>query len=119
MEAAPAAALVMPEPEFLLEFLVVALDPPAQFRRIDQALEGDVLRQGREPVLGWLASPRRPLDQQPFLRTRRPQEGVAMGRAHAVRAKREVSPSFVPSRHGTSVQASGGRRSASALTETG
>jgi hypothetical protein len=29
MEAAPAAPLVMAEPEFLLEFLIVALDTPA------------------------------------------------------------------------------------------
>src|SRR5512143_245779 len=38
MEAPPAAALVVSEPEFLLEFLVVALDAPTQLRKIDQAL---------------------------------------------------------------------------------
>ena len=106
MEAAPAAALVMPEPEFLLEFLVIALDAPAQFRRIDQAREGDVLRQGREPVLGGLRLSRRPFDEEPFLRTRRPQEGVAMGRAHALPGKARgepVSRAFPPPHLGPGV----------------
>jgi len=30
MEASPSAPFIMPEPEFLLEFLVIALDAPAQ-----------------------------------------------------------------------------------------
>ena len=28
----------------LLEFLVIALDPPAQFGQVDQPIEGDFLR---------------------------------------------------------------------------
>ncbi len=43
VEASPAAALVMSKAEFLLEFLVIALDPPAQLGQIDQPLEGDVV----------------------------------------------------------------------------
>jgi hypothetical protein len=43
VEAAPAAPLVMSKAEFLLEFLVIALDPPAQLGQIDQPLEGDVV----------------------------------------------------------------------------
>ena len=54
VEAAPAAALVVPEPEFLLELLVVAFDAPPELGEFDQAREADVLRQGREPVFGGL-----------------------------------------------------------------
>src|SRR3954447_22338960 len=54
VEAAPAAALVVPEPEFLLELLVVAFDAPPELGKFDQALEADVLRQRREPVFGGL-----------------------------------------------------------------
>src|SRR4051794_36504698 len=67
MEAAPAAPLIVPEPEFLLELLVVALDAPAQLGKADETVEGDVHRQGREPVLRRLLLLRGPLDQQPFL----------------------------------------------------
>jgi hypothetical protein len=48
VEAAPAAALVVPEPQFLLEILVVAFDAPPELGEFDQAPEADVLRQGRE-----------------------------------------------------------------------
>ena len=54
MEAAPAAALVMPEPKFLLQFLIIAFDAPSELGEFDQALKADVLRQGREPVFGGL-----------------------------------------------------------------
>src|SRR3954454_20930079 len=54
VEAAPAAALVVPEPEFLLELLVVAFDAPPELGEFDHAREANVLRQGREPVLGGL-----------------------------------------------------------------
>ena len=39
MEAAPSAALEMSEPDLLLELLVVALDTPAQFGKIDEPAE--------------------------------------------------------------------------------
>src|SRR4051794_9876939 len=54
VEPAPAAALVVPKPEFLLELLVVAFDAPPELGEFDQARETNVLRQGREPVLGGL-----------------------------------------------------------------
>lgn len=38
----PAAPLVMAEPEFLLEFLIVALDAPAQLGGADQRRERSV-----------------------------------------------------------------------------
>ena len=39
VEARPSAPLVVPEPDFLLELLVIALDPPAHFCEIDQSAE--------------------------------------------------------------------------------
>src|SRR5512144_1109839 len=82
MEAPPAAALVVSEPEFLLEFLVVALDAPTQLRKIDQALERDLLGQGGKPILGGLILPFRPLDQKPFFRAWLAQPVIAMRRTH-------------------------------------
>ena len=55
VEAAPAAALEVAEPQLLLQLLEVALDPPAQLRGRDQLLERGRLGQGREPVLRRLA----------------------------------------------------------------
>src|SRR5215212_9087144 len=68
VETAPAAALVVPKPEFLLELLVIALDAPPELGEFDQAREADILGQGREPVLGGLLLAFRPLDHEPFLR---------------------------------------------------
>ena len=44
----------MPEAEFLFQLLVIALDPPTQFREIDQAIEGHVRGEGGQPVFGGL-----------------------------------------------------------------
>ena len=44
VEATPSTPLEMPEPDLLLEFLVIALDAPAQLGEVDQRAEGDVLR---------------------------------------------------------------------------
>ena len=53
-------------PPFLLEFLIVALDPPAQFGSFHEGREGCIRRQGREPVFGRRAFVLRPFDEQPF-----------------------------------------------------
>src|SRR5450432_1585116 len=47
MEAAPSAPFEMPEPDLLLEFLIVALDAPAQLGDVDQPAEGNVFRNCR------------------------------------------------------------------------
>ena len=47
VEASPASSFIMIEAEFLLEFLIVALDPPAHFGGGDERLEVGVGRQGR------------------------------------------------------------------------
>ena len=39
METTPPAAFVMAETDLLLEFEIVALDPPAQLRLVDHAFE--------------------------------------------------------------------------------
>src|SRR5215211_2862284 len=82
VEAAPAAALVVPEPQFLLELLVVAFDAPPELGEFDQAREADLLWQRREPVLGGLLLAFRPLNQEPFLRARLIQPVIAMSGSH-------------------------------------
>src|SRR5215210_3625880 len=82
VEAAPAAALVVPKPQLLLELLVVALDAPPELGEFDHAREADLLRQRREPVLGGLLLALRPLDQEPFLRARLIQPVIAMSGSH-------------------------------------
>src|SRR5215213_2798515 len=54
VEAAPATALEVAEPQLLLELLEVAQGPPAQLRRGDELLDRGRLGQGREPVLARL-----------------------------------------------------------------
>ena len=87
MKAAPAASFVMVEPKFLLEILIIPLNPPAQFGHVNQIDQGGRRRQGREPVLGRLLVARRPLDQQPLLRMRLGPPIVAMGRTHPHRGE--------------------------------
>src|ERR687893_1108927 len=82
MEAAPAAPLVVPETQFLFELLIIALDPPAQFRQIDQAIEGHVGWEGGQPILGGLGLTLGPFDQQPFLVPRLGPPLVTMGWPH-------------------------------------
>jgi hypothetical protein len=52
METLPAATLIMPEADFLLEVLIIALDAPAHLREIDKAAERHVRVDGCEPILG-------------------------------------------------------------------
>src|SRR4051794_19973540 len=68
MKAAPAPSLKVTQADLLLEFLIIPLNAPAQFRPIGELREADVLRQGREPVLGRLFLAFRPFDQAPLLR---------------------------------------------------
>src|SRR3712207_5904685 len=54
VEAAPAAALVVPEADLLLQVLVIALDHPARLGGMDQVAERGSGRRVGEPVLGRL-----------------------------------------------------------------
>src|SRR3954468_15232184 len=92
VETAPAAALVVPQSEFLLELLVIAFDAPPKLGEFNKARETNVLRQGREPVLGGLVLALRPLDQEPLLRARFAQPVIAMGGAHPHAGKPRGEP---------------------------
>ena len=83
MKATPTAPLEMRKPDLLLEFLIIALDAPAQLREIDQAIEGDVVGERRKPVFGRLDLALRPFNQQPFRRPWISALIIAMGDANA------------------------------------
>ena len=68
MESAPASPFEMGEAEFAFEFLVVALDAPAQFGRVDENVERGVFGQGRKPVFRRLFFALGPFDEKPFQR---------------------------------------------------
>lgn len=68
VEATPAAPLIVTQPEFLLEVLIVPLDPPAQLDGVDQRKPADAGGQRGQKVLRRLGLLGRPLDQAPFPR---------------------------------------------------
>src|SRR3954447_25883677 len=68
MKATPVAPFKMPQPEFLLQFLVIPFDDPAVFGYLHQFFESDSRRQGRNPVLRRFRFAARPFDQQPLFR---------------------------------------------------
>jgi hypothetical protein len=81
VETTPTPAFVMTESYFLLEFEVIALDPPAKFCLIDHAFERDLSWQCGKPVVIRFGFTLRPLDQQPFFSRRLAPPGVVMRRA--------------------------------------
>ncbi len=82
VEAAPPAPFVIAKAKLLFELLIIALDPPAQFCDVDQAINGDIFSQGGKPIFRRLGFALRPLDQQPLFRARLAQLGIAMRWAH-------------------------------------
>ena len=109
----------MGEAEFAFQFLVVALNAPAQFGRVGEDVDGRVFGQGRKPVFCRLFFALRPFDEEPF-------DGWGAARfqsreAGRIRtaAKREDKVSLEPSRHRTMRQASSGSPIASVLAGTG
>src|SRR3979411_1517117 len=99
MEAAPAAGLIVPKPDLLLELLIVPLDAPAHLGEIDKSAEADVRRQCREPIFGRFGFALGPFDQQPFLLQRgRVQPIMPDADAHACKAVGQpISRAFPPS----------------------
>ena len=57
VEAAPPAPFIIPKAEFLLELLIIALDPPSQLCQINQAVERDILGQVENQYLVGSVSP--------------------------------------------------------------
>ena len=92
VKTTPSAPLEMAEPDLLLELLIIALDAPAQFGDVDEAAEGDVVWQGREPIFGGLVLALGPFDQQPFFRPRFSQPIIAMRRANTHASKPRGQP---------------------------
>src|SRR5215475_15034083 len=66
METAPAAALEMIEAQFLFEFLIIALNAPAQLGEAHEVGEGCCHWQRRQPILGGVGRGARPLDEEPL-----------------------------------------------------
>ena len=64
IEAAPAPAFEVIQPQLVLQFLIVALDPPAQHREPSHVGARGRRRQGGEPILDRRGFPARPLDEQ-------------------------------------------------------
>src|SRR5260370_2404046 len=77
VEASPTSPFEVSKPELLFQLLIIALDAPAQLGQIDQAFEGDVRGQRREPIFGRFFLAFAPLDQQPFLATHPAPPGAA------------------------------------------
>lgn len=65
VKPAPVSPLVMPQPQLLLQFLVVSFDDPALLGHFDQVRQLGFLRQGRDPVFRRFRLAARPL---PFRR---------------------------------------------------
>src|SRR6516225_8150899 len=99
VEAAPASSLEVAKADLLFEFVVVALNAPAQLGGVDKLTETNVRRKRREPIFGGCFLALRPLDQQPFLRPAFGEPVISMCRTVRTRAKREDKRSAVPSRH--------------------
>src|SRR5260370_33894543 len=69
VEASPTSPFEVSKPGLLFQLLIIAPPAPAPLGQIDQAVEGDVRGQRREPIFGRVFLDFGPLDQQPFLRT--------------------------------------------------
>jgi hypothetical protein len=83
VKTAPASSFIMSQSEFLLQFLVVALDDPTVFGQSHQISKLHVFRQSGEPVLGRFGFFAGPLDEEPFFRTELASLIIAMGRTYA------------------------------------
>src|SRR5271168_184999 len=81
VKAAPTAAFIVTEADLLLEFEIVALDPPAELGLVDQTLKGDVGGQRGKPIMVRFGFALRPFDHQPLLLRRFAPSGVVVRRA--------------------------------------
>src|SRR5208282_1241756 len=70
MKPAPTSSLEMPQPQFLLQFFIVAFDDPTKLGQEDQVPEFRFRGQGGQPILRRFGFSLRPLDEQPLFRAR-------------------------------------------------
>jgi len=87
VKAAPPSSLVMIEPEFLLELLIITLDPPPQFGVLDERRDGRLRRQGRKPIFGRPAFILGPFDKKPLFGVGRRTPIVAVSRSNSNRSE--------------------------------
>src|SRR5215475_7002097 len=92
VKAAPPAPFISAQAKFLLELLIIALNPPPQLCQIDQTIEGGILGQGGKPILGRLDLVFRPFDQKPLFSTQLAQRVIAMRRPHPPPGKARGEP---------------------------
>src|SRR3981081_1027305 len=109
MEAAPAAALIVPKPDLLLELLIVPLDAPAHLGEIDKSAEADVRRQCREPIFGRFGVSPAACSINTHSACSEAGSNRLCPTLTRTRAKREDSQSAEPSRHLTVRQARFGK----------
>ena len=110
VEAAPSSSFEMSQPDLLLEFLIVAFDPPSQLGNVDELTERDVLRKRRQPIFDRLLFAVGPFDQQPLLRPRVGKPVVPMRdtNAHTGKSRGQLlSGAFSPSGHSINSHSSG------------
>ena len=66
VKSPPVAAFIVTQPEFLFEFLVVALNHPAVLADPNQSFQREFPWQARQPVTARFPGSGWPLDQQPL-----------------------------------------------------
>jgi len=101
MKAAPAPALIVIEPDFLFQLLVIALNAPSAFSG-HQMRERGVGWQGGQPVFGWFSFAVGPFDQEPLFRTQFGALVIPVGRwhPHAGKARAQLRVgAFAPCHH--------------------
>src|ERR1700680_2785767 len=119
VEAAPPAPFIITKAEFLLELLIIALDPPPQLCQINQtsnATSSDKVE--NQYLVGSVSSSGHSISSHSSARNSLSKLSRWAGRTLR-RAKRDASPSAVPSRQVMVCHASSGKLRASALTEIG
>src|SRR5579872_302847 len=94
MKPAPTPALEMSQPQFLLQFFVVAFDDPTLLGQTDQILDFHGDGQGRQPILRGLGFAFRPLEQQPLFGTRLGALFIPVRRTDTQQSKSRTEPMF-------------------------
>src|SRR6201984_1026363 len=100
MEAPPSAALIVAEADFLFEFLIVALDAPAQLGEVDESAERHALVDGCEAEFCGRSFILRPFDKQRLFGETRFAPHWGGVHAHAGKARPQFRVAAFPPRDG-------------------